>query len=257
MGDGINGARAARSEGGPAQSGGFKTEFHIHTRYSHDSMMGKRALLFMCKARGVDCVAITDHNEVAGAIAYAPFLEAHGVRVIVGEEVFTCEGEIVGLFLEKRVKPGLTPEETIRRIREQGGVVYIPHPYDEKRAKSVLSRSAIHRNASLIDCVEIHNGRNAKAGFSHVQARIASEEGLSPIIGCDAHCFFEIGRNVCVSDAPFTRKRFNETLASSRFEPSDCMRAAHGVTALVRLTKMLFEGRFDEIHRILRGKLVG
>lgn len=232
-----------------------RTEFHVHTKASHDSLMGRRALLAICRARRVSCVAITDHNEVSGAIAFKPYLEARGVHVIVGEEIFTSEGEIIGLFLKDRIEPGMTPEETIAEIRSQGGVVYVPHPYDEKRRRTVLSPDAQGRLAPEFDCMEVHNGRNVSASYSERQASIASELGIPAVVGGDSHCFFEVGRNVCVTEEPFTRERFQRVLPVARFETSACHPLAHNATRLVRLAKMIGRGDFRGVHRVLARKL--
>lgn len=227
----------------------------MHTKVSHDSLMGRRALLGMCKVRRVGCVAITDHNEVSGAIAFKPYLEARGVRVIVGEEIFTSEGEVIGLFLNERVEPGMTPEATVAKIREQGGVVYVPHPYDEKRRRTVLSADAQRRLASEFDCMEVHNGRNGSTSYSERQASIASELGVLAVVGGDSHCFFEVGRNVCVTEEPFTREDFQRVLSTARFETSACHPCAHATTRLVRLIKMIGRGDLRGVHRVLARKL--
>lgn len=233
----------------------MRTEFHVHTRASHDSLMGRRALLAMCRARGIGCVAITDHNEVFGALAFKPYLEARGLRVIVGEEVFTSEGEIIGLFLNERVESGMTPEETVAEIRRQGGIVYVPHPYDEKRRRTVLSADAQRRLAPEFDCMEVHNGRNADKDFTKRQAAIAAELGVPAVVGGDSHCFFEVGRNACVTDEPFTREGFVRVLSTARFETSACHPLAHAATRLVRLAKMIGRGDFRGVHRVLARKL--
>lgn len=233
----------------------MRTEFHVHTKASRDSLMGRRSLLAMCRARKVGCVAITDHNEVHGAVSFKPYLEAHGVSVIVGEEIFTSEGEIIGLFLSERVEPGMTPEQTIAEIRRQGGIVYVPHPHDEKRRKTVLSEDAQRRLASEFDCMETHNGRNVSAAYSERQADIASELGVPAVVGGDSHCFFEVGRNVCVTDEPFMRDGFSRVLSTARFETSSCHPLAHAVTRLVRLAKMIGRGDFRGVHRVLARKL--
>lgn len=229
----------------------YKTEFHVHTKFSHDSGMGKLALFLMCKVRGINSVAITDHNEINGALAYKPWLETKGISVIVGEEIFTSEGEIIGLFLKSKIEPELSPEETIRQIHLQDGIVYIPHPFDEKRKKTVISSSALERCASLIDCAEIHNGRNVKALYSKKQSEITASLNLLPIVGSDAHCFLELGRNYCISDKPFDAENFSTILKESVLFSSKCLLITHQITKLVRLKKMLLNRDFDGIRRVL------
>lgn len=233
----------------------MRTEFHVHTHASHDSLMGRRALLTMCKARKVDCIAITDHNEISGALALKPYLEAHSISVIVGEEIFTSEGEIIGLFLRERIEPGMTPEETVVEIRRQGGVVYVPHPYDKKRYKTVLSSDAQRRLACEFDCMEVHNGRNTNPEYSAKQEAIARELEVPAVVGGDSHCFFEVGRNVCVTDEPFTRESFSSVLSVAQFETSACHPLAHATTRFVRLTKMIGRGDVRGVYRVLARRI--
>ena len=237
-----------------------RTEFHVHTNASHDSLMGGSALLRMCKKKGIDCVAITDHKEIEGAMAVKPLLEDNGVHVIVGEEVFTSEGEIIGLWLSERIEPGLTPDQTVSEIRRQGGFVCVPHPYDEKRYMTVLAREALFRIAFDVDCIETHNGRNVDARFDDEQeAAYAQAAAINPdirrVIGCDAHCPFEIGRNVVVTESPITREEFPRCLDGALFEPSFCHPWAHGATRVARLIKMVKGGDLRGIARILTRKL--
>ncbi len=104
----------------------LRVDLHSHTWYSHDSLLKPEHFVEACLRKGINCIAVTDHNEVDGAKAVAriaPF------KVIVGEEIRTRDGEISGLFLKERIPPNLTAHETIRQIRRQKGLVYIPHPF--------------------------------------------------------------------------------------------------------------------------------
>lgn len=233
----------------------YRTEFHVHTRFSHDSFLGRCALLMMCKIRRIDAVAITDHNEIEGALALKSYLENNGVSVIVGEEIFTSEGEIIGLFLKDRVEPGLTPEDTVAEIKRQNGIVYVPHPYDEKRHKTVLSHAAFERCSNWVDCAEIHNGRNVDLRFSAVQKRICEEMGVLPIVGGDAHCFFEIGRNICITQVPFDRGSFHCVLKNATFQTRKCLFLSHKATAAVRLWGIFKEEGIGGVCRAVFGRL--
>jgi predicted metal-dependent phosphoesterase TrpH len=105
----------------------LRADFHSHSHYSRDSVISPQAFIDRCLRKGIDCIAVTDHNEIEGAFVIqklAPF------KVIVGEEVKTSEGEIIGLFLKELVPKGMSPEDTIDCIHEQGGLAVIPHPYD-------------------------------------------------------------------------------------------------------------------------------
>lgn len=236
-----------------------RSEFHIHTNASHDSLMSGRTLLRACKKHDIDCVAVTDHNEIDRALELKAAFCAEGIDVIVGEEVFTSEGEIIGLWLSHRIQPGLTPEQTVAEIKRQGGAVYVPHPYDEKRHKTVLSREALLRIAPEIDCIEVHNGRNAERRYDDEQeAAYMQAAAINPhirrIVGCDAHCSFEVGRNVVSSYVPVTRECFPECLDEADYETSPCHLKAHATTRKVRLLKMLEGGDLRGITRVLARK---
>lgn len=233
----------------------MNTEFHVHTKYSHDSLLGKRSLAFMCRVKKIECVAITDHNEISGALEYRSWLARKGIQVIIGEEIFTDKGEIIGLFLTERIEPGLSPEETILRIREQNGIVYIPHPYDEKRFRTVLEPDSLRQCRAAIDCIEIHNGRNACSEFSYRQKEIATQNNLLPIVGGDSHTFIELGRNVCVTNEPFNRENFLENLASANFRTKPCLRISHRITRLVRALKLLSKGDLDGLRRAFNSRI--
>ena len=109
-------------------------DLHVHTNHSKDCAMAVEEVLERAAEVGLDVVAITDHNEVAGGFEALAVGERYGVRVIVGEEVKTSEGEVIGLFLKERIAPGLTFAETIAEIKRQGAIVYVPHPFDRMHA---------------------------------------------------------------------------------------------------------------------------
>ena len=126
----------------------MKLETHIHTRYSHDSILCFGLLYIKLRLKGIDCVAITEHNNIDGGIEFKKYCDKRNskISVIVGEEIMTDEGEVIGLFLSENIPSGLSADETIARIKNQKGLVYIPHPFDEKRNKTVLKTSVIERN---------------------------------------------------------------------------------------------------------------
>lgn len=232
----------------------YKVEFHIHTSASHDSILTKYFLFLMCKLRKIDCLAIADHNEVKNALKYKEFFEKKGIKIIVSEEILTKDGEIVGLFLNERIEPNLSLEETIKRIRNQEGLVYVPHPYDGKRSKTVLSKEIIKKNKKNIDFIECHNGRNVKKEYSKVQNEIAEEIGITKIVGSDAHTFYEIGRNYCIVNS-FEKKELKEEIKNATFIKKDCIKFAHLNTKFVRLYKIIKGGKWDELSRIINKKL--
>lgn len=227
-----------------------KVEFHIHTRYSHDSLLGKYFIILMCKLKKIDAIAITDHNEIKGAKKYKEKLQRYGIEVIIGEEIFTNKGEIIGLYLNEKIEPNLSPEETISSIKNQNGLVYIPHPYDEKRKSTVLDIEEIEKLSKEIDFIEIHNGRNVKKEFSDKQKQIADKYRLNYIIGSDAHTFFELGRNNIYVDE-INKETLIENVQNGEFKQANCIRFAHICTKITKIIKLIMRGKTNELFKII------
>ena len=233
----------------------MKMELHVHTQYSHDSLLDKYLMLLMCKLKKIECIAITDHNTTLGGRAFKGFLEAHGIKVIIGEEIFTADGEIIGLFLQKDIKAGLSASETVKLIREQGGLVYLPHPYDKKRYKTVLKDSARETIKNDIDLVEFHNGRNISSEFTKKQTVIANTLDAIRVVGSDAHIFFELGRNYNVIDSFSDKEYFFKCLLDNEYVLNKCCFGAHITTKFVRLWKMIVGGNLHEIYRVINKRI--
>lgn len=238
----------------------MKTELHIHTRYSHDSLLCINLIGLICKIKKINCVAICDHNTISGGITAKKILPRFGIEVIVGEEIFTKSGEIIGLFLSSNIPAGLSASETVREIKEQGGLVYIPHPYDEKRHKTVISREALVDIAEFVDLIEIHNGRNITQIFSEVQKEIAqkymNKQKTAFICGSDAHIFFELGRNYIVSEKfdCGNPALFKEALMSSKMVTAKNQSVSHKITKIIRLIKLIVNGDVNELFGIISRK---
>ena len=168
----------------------LRVELHCHTIVSHDSLMTPKKLLARCDQIGIDKVAITDHNSVDAAMACA---EVHPERVIVGEEIQTNEGEILGYFMSEWVPPGLSPMETIQRLRDQGAVISIPHPFDPYRGNN-WQDGTLQAIAPYVDAIEIFNARCMTNEPNQQAAAFAGANHLLPTVGSDAHCVWELGR---------------------------------------------------------------
>lgn len=169
-----------------------KIEFHVHTKYSKDSRSELPRLVEECLDKKIDVLVVTDHNEIEGAVrlkAMAPF------QVIVGEEILTQKGEIIGLFLKDRIPPGLSPDKTISLIRKQGGLVYLPHPYDSFTRKTSVEAEVLTAVARKVDMIEVHNGRTIFPSDNQKALVLSQSLEKIPVVGSDAHTIFEIGRN--------------------------------------------------------------
>jgi len=166
-----------------------RIDLHTHTYYSPDGVTSPRRFVETCRRKGLTCVAVTDHNTVRGALAVkeiAPF------TVIVGEEIRSSEGEIIGLFLSEEVPARLPAEETIERIRAQSGLVSLPHPLD--RFRGGVGADGLARLAPLVDIVEVMNARTTVGRDNDGAARFAAEHGLAGVAVSDAHSPWELGR---------------------------------------------------------------
>lgn len=170
--------------GAEAAPGRVRVDLHSHTMWSGDSTTTPEEFAAGIEASGLDVVCITDHNAVTGAVELRDRVDA---RVIVGEELRTAEGEIIGLFLTDRVPMGIGHMDAARRIRDQGAVVYIPHPFDPMRRN--LSERALYElaEADLIDAVEVLNAKTSLASVNRRAAEFAAEFGIVAGAGSDAH----------------------------------------------------------------------
>jgi predicted metal-dependent phosphoesterase TrpH len=166
----------------------MRIDFHLHTRASMDSLSDPAKVLERALACGLDRIAITDHNSMAAALEMAADFPD---RIIPGEEVKTAEGvDVIGLYLVEEIPKGTPAEATCRRIHEQGGLVYLPHPY--ARGKGGSGRLA-ETLAPLLDIVEVFNGRLSPAR-DRPAVELAERRKLPRGAGSDAHTVGEVGR---------------------------------------------------------------
>lgn len=224
-----------------------RIELHIHTRFSKDSLLPLWVLYLVCKLKKIDCIAITDHNEIAGALKFQHRLKH--MAVIVGEEISSCEGELIGLFLKEQIPAGMTAKETIAEIKSQGGLVYLPHPSDRVREKTVLPEPLILNLRKDISVVESFNGRTVDNLDIQNQKRIANELVHSvPVAGSDAHTAFELGRTYMWADSiPRNCDDFLGEMMRAEIVASPCIRSAHIATKFAKGIKLLFKGDISSL----------
>ena len=162
-------------------------DLHMHTDHSPDCATPAGLLLETAKERGHGAIAITDHNEISGALeAQEIAARVGGIRVIVSEEVKTAhEGEVIGLFIRERIERGMSMKETIAEIRRQGGLVYVPHPFD--RLHSVPDYEHLLEIVEEIDILEVFNPRVAFSAFNEEAVRFARKYSIVPGAGSDSH----------------------------------------------------------------------
>ena len=212
----------------------------MHTHFSPDSDVAPERLVARCLEVGLNCIAVTDHNTVDGAFAVreiAPF------PVIIAEEVASAEGEITGLFLQETIPVGLSPQETVRRIKDQGGLVSIPHPFDRFRGH-VISRAALDEILPDIDIVEAFNSRNSLPGDNRKAEQFARENGLIVSAVSDAHTTYELGRTYMeIREFDGSPEDFKLALADARIVSKPVTPLVHVATTLTKLRRRLRRGR--------------
>ena len=166
-----------------------RVDMHCHTNYSRDSVIAPDVMTARYVRAGLDVVCVTDHNTIDGALhmqRIAPF------TVVVGEEISTAEGELIGLFLEQAIEPGLSASDTVRAIHAQNGVAVVPHPFDRLR-RFRLDGAVLESIALEIDVVEIFNSRTLLMSDNERTASWARSKGVVMGGGSDAHTPGEIG----------------------------------------------------------------
>jgi predicted metal-dependent phosphoesterase TrpH len=167
-------------------------DLHMHTTWSHDCSIEVDELLDHAEAEGLGAIAVTDHNVFGGALEAAERSRGRELVVIPGEEVKTDgQGEVIGLFLTEEIPRGLTFADTLEAIRAQGGLVYVPHPFD--RLHSIPDPATLHRHLAEIDVFEVYNARLLFEAYNVEAARFAKKYNLTAGAGSDAHVLQGVG----------------------------------------------------------------
>jgi predicted metal-dependent phosphoesterase TrpH len=220
----------------------FFADLHVHSSASFDSLASPRSLVRAAARQGLTHLAITDHDRIDGALEARRIAatEAPGVTVIVGEEIRTTDGDLIGLFLDRAVAPGLTPEAAIAEIRAQRGLVGIPHPFDRFRG-SLLDGEGLDRLLTSVDWLEAHNARVAFGNGNVRAAEVAAIHGVPGIAVSDAHSSLEVGVAYTAFDAdPSTPDGLLAALQSAEIVPG---RASFYVRLLTPVAKLVQRAR--------------
>jgi len=167
-------------------------DLHMHTNWSHDCAVPAADLVAYADEIGLGAIAVTDHNAIGGALEAVELAEHRNLVVIPGEEVKTDgQGEVIGLFVEQEIPRGLSFADTIAAIREQGGIVYVPHPFD--RMHAIPDPATLHRHLADIDVFEVYNARLLFEGYNDEAVRFAAKYNLTVGAGSDAHVLQGVG----------------------------------------------------------------
>jgi predicted metal-dependent phosphoesterase TrpH len=213
----------------------MRVDLHCHTCHSPDSLITLDRLLRQMDRRSIDVVAITDHNTIAGALE---FYARAPDRILVGEEIKTTHGELLALFIEDEVPEGLSPEETIERVRAQQGLIGPPHPFDELRGPG-LGQENLDLLHDKLDFVEVFNARVIRAAHNDLARAFAARLGLPGSAGSDAHAPIEVGR-AYVEMEPFDGpESFLESLAQGQVRGKRSSSLVHAYSTYARWRKRL------------------
>jgi len=210
-----------------------KADLHVHTGYSMDATASLEQIVEHCLRIGINCLAIADHNTMAGAVRLkeiAPF------RVIVAEEILTTCGEVIGMFLTEEIPSKLTIEETITRIKAQQGLVCIPHPYDNFRL-SAFRNEAFVAIMPQVDIIEVFNSRSLSPHNSAKAKKLAEEFGKPASAGSDAHIASEIGKAYVEMPDFNDKETFLSSLTEGRIVGRKSSPLVHFASTWARLTK--------------------
>ena len=167
-------------------------DLHLHTSWSHDCSIDVDELLDHAEAQGLGAIAVTDHNVFGGALEAVERARGRRLVVIPGEEVKTADqGEVIGLFLREEIPRGMSFGETVAAIRVQGGLVYVPHPFD--RMHAIPEPATLHRHLAEVDVLEVYNARLLFEAYNEEALRFARKYNLTPGAGSDAHVLAGVG----------------------------------------------------------------
>ena len=221
----------------------WKVDLHSHTIYSRDCLTQSAALIARARALGLDKIAVTEHNNLSGALAakaLAPDL------VIVGEEIKTTHGEIIAYFVKECVPRGLSPQETIARLRDQGAVISIPHPLDSLR-RSAMGLENVLSIIDQVDALEVRNARCVRPADNEAAVALAQAYGKLVTAGSDAHIPFEVGR-AYVTMPPFDddAESFHDALAQAQPQGAVSPFWPHFASTYAKWHKRLFGVRLPE-----------
>jgi predicted metal-dependent phosphoesterase TrpH len=216
-------------------------DLHCHTSASFDCLASPESVVRAAAKRGLTHLAITDHDRIDAALRIRD-AAPEGLTVIVGEEIKTAEGDLIALFLERAVPPGLPARQTIEAVRAQGGLVGLPHPFDRYRGSMLKEDDrSLDEIGRLVDWVEAHNARVVGGSANERAAAFARELGKPGVAVSDAHSVLEVGVSYTAVDGdPSTPRGLLTALETVSIVPG---RASYVVRALTPISKLVNRAR--------------
>jgi hypothetical protein len=209
-------------------------EFHCHSKFSKCSNVEIEDIIKKCEKKGINGIALADHNTIEGALelkSKAP----NWLRVVIGEEILTNSGEIIGLFLNKEIKPKLSLAETILEIKRQGGLVILPHPFDRIRSK--ITSKEIDENIDYFDAIETFNARCFFPSDNKKAENYAKNNEKIGICGSDSHFLGEYGRTIISNINLDSPQEFLKSLKNSTFKTAKISILFYIISKLRKIVK--------------------
>ena len=203
----------------------MNVDVHVHTRYSGHSILKVEDVARIARKRCLDAVAITDHDAIEGALELSKVFPT-----IIAEEVSSDEGDVIGLFLREKVEKG-PALEVMGRIRAQGALVMIPHPFDTLRKEALMKEELVSKG----DIIEIFNSRVMRQEDNERARKFAVDKSLPMIVGSDAHTSAEIGRSFIEIDSVDDPRSFMMALKNAKLHSRRSSVMVHGQTKLLKL----------------------
>jgi predicted metal-dependent phosphoesterase TrpH len=228
---------SAHGEAAPGDPPRAFVDLHCHSAASFDSLARPADIVRVAAERGLTHLAITDHERLEGALEarrHAP----PGLTVIIGEEISSVDGDILGLYLERAVPPGMSAAATIEAIHEQGGLAGLPHPFDSFRNSGLTGEreAALAELAGRLDFVEAYNARVAFGDANERAADFAMRHGLPGVASSDAHSLLEVGVACTIVTGPLqTPDQLRAALAQVTLMPGHASYLVRGITPLAKL----------------------
>jgi len=214
----------------------MRVDFHIHTKHSYDSFMKPRKVVEIARRRGLDGIAVTDHETIMGGAEASKLAKETGIFVIIGCEVATEIGDVVGLFLEKEIESRRS-EEVLKEIREQGGLSVLPHPLRGHKYPGGFP--------AMVDVIETHNSRSNRSQ-NQGAAELAKQYRKPFVAGSDAHLYSEIGLSTTKIDCPDPRA-IKGCLLSGKAEPERLGVASRNAANYSNLVKYMKKRQYGKM----------
>ena len=215
----------------------IKAVFHVHSEYSRDSLSSLGKIARFCQKKNIQVVLLADHDNLA------PSVVIDGVRILGGEEIKTAQGEIIGLFIKEKIAPGLPLAETIQKIKAQGGLVVIPHPFNSlirRFSGKRITAQNLQNNLANLDAIEVFNARNVLAGDNQKAQEFADQYHKTKIVGSDAHLIAEIDNTYFIMNDFSTPQEFLTSLATAEFHTKTTSIFHQFLSLCIRIIKKCF-----------------